>query len=49
MTIGLRLLARLPRARTHLFADTGHLPQVERADEFHRLVTGFWAGRAAGR
>ncbi|WP_432953433.1 alpha/beta fold hydrolase [Micromonospora haikouensis] len=39
--------ARLPRARTHLFADTGHLPQVERAEEFHRLVTGFWAGRPA--
>ncbi|MFF3854501.1 alpha/beta fold hydrolase [Micromonospora sp. NPDC002575] len=39
--------ARLPRARTHLFADTGHLPQVERAEEFHRLVTGFWAVRAA--
>ncbi|WP_036371801.1 alpha/beta fold hydrolase [Micromonospora sp. ATCC 39149] len=40
---------RLPRARTHLFADTGHLPQVERAEEFHRLVTGFWAGHAADR
>ncbi|MFC5946059.1 alpha/beta fold hydrolase [Micromonospora harpali] len=39
--------ARLPRARTHLFADTGHLPQIERAEEFHRLVTGFWAGRPA--
>ncbi|MFC8851278.1 MULTISPECIES: alpha/beta fold hydrolase [unclassified Micromonospora] len=36
--------ARLPRAHTHLFADTGHLPQIERAEEFHRLVTGFWAG-----
>ncbi len=35
--------ARLPRARTHLFTDTGHLPQIERATEFHRLVTDFWA------
>lgn len=40
--------ARLPRARTHLFADTGHMPQIERAGEFHRLVTAFWAEHAAG-
>jgi pimeloyl-ACP methyl ester carboxylesterase len=30
-----------PHARTHLFEDTGHLPQVERAEEFNRLVRGF--------
>ncbi|QJY47511.1 alpha/beta fold hydrolase [Pseudonocardia broussonetiae] len=30
--------ALLPHARTHVFADTGHVPQVERADEFARLV-----------
>lgn len=35
--------ARLPRARTHLFTDTGHMPQIERAEEFHRLVTEFWS------
>jgi pimeloyl-ACP methyl ester carboxylesterase len=35
---------RLPRARTHLFRDTGHMPQIERADAFHRLVSDFWAG-----
>ncbi|MCI4066542.1 alpha/beta fold hydrolase [Micromonospora sp. R77] len=35
--------ARLPEARTHLFPDTGHMPQIERAPEFHALVTAFWA------
>jgi pimeloyl-ACP methyl ester carboxylesterase len=34
--------ARLPNARTHLFEDTGHMPQIERADAFSRLVTDFW-------
>ncbi|MEV4809117.1 alpha/beta fold hydrolase [Micromonospora avicenniae] len=34
--------AALPKARTHLFRDCGHLPQVERADEFHRLLLSFW-------
>lgn len=34
--------ARLPHARTHLFEDTGHMPQIERADAFSRLVTDFW-------
>lgn len=34
--------ARLPHARTHLFPDTGHMPQIERADELSRLVTSFW-------
>ncbi|MFE9207073.1 alpha/beta fold hydrolase [Micromonospora sp. NPDC007230] len=35
--------ARLPRARTHLFPDTGHMPQIERAQAFHALVTDFWS------
>jgi pimeloyl-ACP methyl ester carboxylesterase len=34
--------ARLPNARTHLFEDTGHMPQIERAEAFSRLVTEFW-------
>ncbi|MFH8586116.1 alpha/beta fold hydrolase [Streptomyces celluloflavus] len=33
----------LPRARTHLFARTGHLPQIERAAEFAALLDEFWA------
>jgi pimeloyl-ACP methyl ester carboxylesterase len=33
---------RLPHARTHLFDDTGHMPQIERAAAFSRLVTDFW-------
>ncbi|PWU57097.1 alpha/beta hydrolase [Micromonospora globispora] len=39
--------ARLPKARTHLFPDTGHMPQIERAAEFHRLVTEFWSRAGA--
>lgn len=35
--------ARLPHAQTRLFTDTGHMPQIERAKEFHDLVTAFWA------
>ncbi|MHA6761216.1 alpha/beta fold hydrolase [Streptacidiphilus sp. PAMC 29251] len=31
----------LPHARTHLFADTGHMPQIERAEEFHELASAF--------
>ncbi|MGH3879622.1 MAG: alpha/beta fold hydrolase, partial [Actinophytocola sp.] len=32
----------LPHARTHLFTDTGHMPQIERAEEFAALVRDFW-------
>jgi pimeloyl-ACP methyl ester carboxylesterase len=35
--------ALLPHARTHLFADTGHMPQIERAEAFSQLVGNFWA------
>ena len=37
--------ARLPHARTHLFEDTGHMPQIERARAFSDLVTDFWRPR----
>jgi pimeloyl-ACP methyl ester carboxylesterase len=30
--------AAFPHAKTHLFADTGHMPQIERADEFADLT-----------
>jgi pimeloyl-ACP methyl ester carboxylesterase len=30
-----------PNAATHLFADTGHMPQTERADEFAALLRDF--------
>ncbi|MCT2583781.1 alpha/beta fold hydrolase [Actinophytocola gossypii] len=33
----------LPHARTHLFENTGHMPQIERADEFADLLREFWA------
>lgn len=39
----------LPHARTHVFADAGHLPQVERAEQFAELVTGFWTATADER
>ncbi len=31
----------LPHAQSHVFADTGHMPQIERADRFADLVRGF--------
>jgi cation diffusion facilitator CzcD-associated flavoprotein CzcO/pimeloyl-ACP methyl ester carboxylesterase len=33
----------LPHAETHAFHDTGHMPQIERAEEFAELATSFWA------
>lgn len=32
-----------PQARAHMFRDTGHLPQVERPDEFAAIVRSFLA------
>lgn len=32
----------LPHARTHLFPDTGHMPQIERAEELADLLVDFW-------
>jgi pimeloyl-ACP methyl ester carboxylesterase len=34
----------LPYARTHLFPRTGHMPQIERAEQFADLVHDFWSG-----
>ncbi|WP_424863686.1 alpha/beta fold hydrolase [Streptomyces sp. MMS24-I29] len=34
----------LPRARTHLFPRTGHLPQIERTEETAVLLSSFWNG-----
>ncbi|WP_369797983.1 alpha/beta fold hydrolase [Cryobacterium sp. MLB-32] len=31
----------LPRAESHLFERTGHMPQIERPDEFAALVEDF--------
>ncbi|MCX6396953.1 MAG: alpha/beta fold hydrolase [Propionibacteriales bacterium] len=33
--------AALPRARTHMFVDAGHMPQVEKAEEFAALAGAF--------
>lgn len=35
--------ALLPHAHTYLFPDTGHMPQIERAEAFSQLVSNFWA------
>ncbi|TQK28357.1 SDR family NAD(P)-dependent oxidoreductase [Arthrobacter sp. SLBN-53] len=34
---------QFPDAQVHLFTETGHMPQIERADEFADLVTAFVA------
>lgn len=34
----------LPHARVHLFRRTGHMPQVERAEELSELLVDFWRG-----
>jgi pimeloyl-ACP methyl ester carboxylesterase len=38
--------AAFPHARTHLFADTGHMPQIERADAFADLCRVFLAAHS---
>jgi 2-hydroxymuconate-semialdehyde hydrolase len=40
--------AALPHAQSHVFADTGHLPQIERAAEFAALVGPFLEARTLG-
>ena len=37
----------LPHAESHLFTGTGHMPQIERADDFAALVRPFLAGQAS--
>ncbi|MEH0845379.1 alpha/beta fold hydrolase [Micromonospora sp. CPCC 205711] len=39
---------RFPRAHTHLFTGCGHMPQIERAEQFHRLLVDFLATAEAG-
>ena len=34
-------VAALPHARSHLFADTGHMPQIERTEQFSDLAADF--------
>jgi pimeloyl-ACP methyl ester carboxylesterase len=40
--------AALPHARSHVFPDTGHMPQIERADEFAALARQFLSTRTPG-
>jgi pimeloyl-ACP methyl ester carboxylesterase len=37
----------LPHAETHRFPATGHMPQIERAEEFAALVEQFWSRHPA--
>jgi pimeloyl-ACP methyl ester carboxylesterase len=39
----------LPHAQTHLFPDTGHMPQIERAEAFSELLENFWDTGPHGR
>ena len=41
--------AALPRAESHVFSDTGHMPQIERPDEFAAVVEEFLSRAMAGR
>jgi pimeloyl-ACP methyl ester carboxylesterase len=38
----------LPHARTHLFPATGHMPQIERAEQFARMLEEFWTTTPGG-
>jgi len=40
--------AAFPHARWHLFAKTGHMPQIERADQFAELARALITGATAG-
>ncbi|MDQ4116775.1 MAG: alpha/beta fold hydrolase [Actinomycetota bacterium] len=42
-------LAAIPHARSHVFGRTGHMPQIERADEFAHVVRRFLGRAAADR
>lgn len=39
----------LPHAQVHLFPDTGHMPQIERAEAFSELLESFWDTASRGR
>ncbi|GGI01713.1 alpha/beta fold hydrolase [Arthrobacter liuii] len=41
--------AALPRAESHVFAKTGHMPQIERPDEFAAVVEDFLTRVSADR
>jgi pimeloyl-ACP methyl ester carboxylesterase len=41
--------AALPRAESYVFPNTGHMPQIERPDEFAAVVEGFLARVRTGR
>ncbi|WP_285243204.1 alpha/beta fold hydrolase [Pseudarthrobacter sp. fls2-241-R2A-127] len=42
-------VAALPRAESHVFAKTGHMPQIERPDEFAAVVEDFLTRVSADR
>lgn len=41
-------IAALPNAQSHVFARTGHMPQIERPDEFAEVVQAFLEASSAG-
>lgn len=49
LATSLHLLQLIPRAQLHVFGQCGHWTQIERAEEFTRLVSGFLRPAAAER
>lgn len=43
LDIGLQIALRIPGADLHVMARTGHIPHIERASDFNRLVVSFLA------
>jgi pimeloyl-ACP methyl ester carboxylesterase len=41
VSMGGRLAKMMPRAEFRLFGGAGHMPQIEKPDEFVKIVSGF--------
>ena len=47
LDIGLQVAMRIPRADLYVMGRTGHVPHLERADEFNRLAAQFFSASAS--
>ena len=48
LAVGEHLAARIPRARLHVFRDTGHCPHIERPFALAKVCRAFWAEHDGG-